>query len=529
VSSASSATGTGSPRLAHPDAAGAGPARLTRVLTWASATGIGSSILIMIVASAARFSPAVPSMPWPPGVPPVEIAGHLPVAATDAGLWAAAVLGGGGVMAGLAAVARGARYPAWLLLAGGLVAVAAFTVLPPAGSTDALSYATFGRIAALGHNPYVMTPNQLARSGDPLGRLAIQLWRGSGSLYGPLATLEQWAAAHLGGTSAARIVFWLKLWNAILFVGMAGALDRLLRSDPARRARVHLLWTVNPLVLWALVAAGHLDMLPAAASFAGLAIVRPRRAGDGTGLAGPLGRPGVPVVTALAAGMLVGVAADFMLTYLLLGLALAWALRRSAAALTAAMAGLGVVVVPGYLWAGRPLIRSLLARRGKATAYDFYQFLSFRHQLSPAQDLLVVLLFAALAVLLLWRLPDAVPDLPAIQPALAIGIAWLFVWYYQLPWYSAMIIGLLALYPASRLDYAVIGQMAASTFALVPGGSTFPPPHGWLTTFWNDTLTALTPAVLLAAVVALVWLCVSGAWTIGPPRAGLLPDVPVPG
>jgi hypothetical protein len=85
-----------------------------------------------------------------------------------------------------------------------------------------------------------------------------------------------------------------------------------------------------------------------------------------------------------------------------------------------------------------------------------------------------------------------------------------------------MIIGLLALYPASRLDYAVIGQMAASTFALVPGGSTFPPPRGWLTTSWNATLSAATPAVLLAAVVALVLLCVSGAWNTAPARAGLL-------
>ncbi len=366
-------------------------------------------------------------------------------------------------------------------------------------------------MAALGHNPYLMTPNQLARSGDPLGQLAIQLWRGSGSLYGPLATLEQQAAAHLGGTSAARIVFWLKLWNAIAFGGMVLLLDRLLRSDPARRARAHLLWSVNPLMLWALVAGGHLDML------------RSRRSEGHPGPAGPA------TVTALAGGMLVGVAADFMLTYLLLGLALAWGLRRSAAALTAAMAGIGALVVPAYLWAGRPLIRSLLARRGKATTYDFYQFLSFRHQLTPAEDLLVVLIFAALAVLLLRRLPDAAPDLPAIQPALAIGIAWLFVWYYQLPWYTTMIIGLLALYPASRLDYAVIGQMTASTFALVPGGSTFPPPRGWLTTFWNGTLSIITPTVLLAAVVAVVLLCVSGAWNTGPARAGLRPDAPMPG
>src|SRR5262249_60584043 len=163
--SASSAAGTGTSRLAGPEAAGAVPDRLTGVLAVASAACIGSSILIMIVASAARYSPAVPPMPWPPGVPPVEIARHLPVAATYAGLWAAAVLGGGGVIAGLAAVTRGARYPAWLLLAGSLVAVAAFTVLPPAGSTDALSYAPVGRMAALGHNPSGMTPNHPPRTG----------------------------------------------------------------------------------------------------------------------------------------------------------------------------------------------------------------------------------------------------------------------------------------------------------------------------------------------------------------------------
>src|SRR5262249_21867998 len=361
---------------------------------------------------------------------------------------------------------------------------------------------------------YVMTPNQLARTGDPIGRLAIQLWRGSGSLYGPLATLEQRAAAHLGGISPARIVFWLKLWNAIVFAGVALALDRLLRADPARRARAHLLWSVNPLMLWAVVAAGHLDMLPAAASFAGVAMLRRERRG-------PPERPVIPAGTALAAGVLVGVAADFMLSYLLLGLALALALRRSVAALAAAMAGLGAVVVPAYLWAGSPLIRSLLARRGEGTAYAFYQFLGFRHQLSPAQDVLVVLVFAALAMLLLWRLPDTVPDRPAIQPALSIAIAWLFVWYYQLPWYSTMIIALLALYPGSRLDYLVIGQMPASPFPLVPGGSTFAPPRRWLPTFWHPTLTDIPPAVLLAAVVALVLLCVTGAWHGERARAGL--------
>ena len=525
-SAATAATGTGSPRPQQPAAAGG--ARLTRALAWAAALGIGSSILIMIAASAVRHSPAVPLMPWPPGWPPVELGGRLPVTATYAALWAAAVLGGGGVIAGLAAVARGARLPARLLITAAFVAVAAFAMLPPAGSTDTLNYATFGRIAVLGHNPYVMTPNQLERTGDPLGDLATQIWRRHGSLYGPLATAEQRAAAELGGTSPARIIFWLKLWNAIIFLGVVVGLDRMLRSDPARRARAHLLWSLNPLVLWGLMASGHLDAFAAAAGFFGLAIVRCRRAGpqpaphpgSPPGPAEPERRGPEPLV-ALAAGLLVGVAADFMLTYLLLALALAWGLRRWPAALLSAGAGLAVAVVPAYLWVGSPLIHSLLLRRGKVSADNFYQLFSaaYRHPLPPSADLAVVLVFGAMALLLLWRLPDAVPDLPALQPALAIGIAWLLVWYYQLPWYDVMIIALLALYPASRLDYVMMVQLTAGTVALMPGGSPLEPPLGWLRTFSHEIWFTWTPIVLLGCAAAVIALCLTGAWKFGP-RSG---------
>jgi alpha-1,6-mannosyltransferase len=367
----------------------------------------------------------------------------------------------------------------------------------------------------LGHNPYVMTPNQLQHSGDPIGKLAIQLWRFRGSLYGPLATAEQWAAARLGGTSATRIIFWLKLWNAIVFLGVAYGLDRMLRSDPARRVRAHLLWTVNPLLLWGVVEGGHLDLLAAAASFFALALVRSRRAEGESRPAGP------SLLVALAAGALVGVAVDFMLTYVLLAAALAWALRRWPAALLAAAAGFLVAFAPAYLAVGRPLVNAMEQRRGKVSADNFYQLFNraYQHPLPSGPDLLIVLAVVVLAVLLLWRLPDAVPDLPAIQPALAIAIAWLFLWYYQLPWYDTMILALLALYPASRLDYVVMGQLTAGTFAMMPGGSTFEPPLGWLRTFSHAVWFTAVPIVLLAAVVAVVALAVSGAWKVGPPLA----------
>ena len=84
-SATAAATGTGSSHPEQPTA----PSRagLAGPLAWVSAIGIGSSILIMIIASVAHTSPAVPVMPWPPGWPPLEIARHLPVAAVYAALW----------------------------------------------------------------------------------------------------------------------------------------------------------------------------------------------------------------------------------------------------------------------------------------------------------------------------------------------------------------------------------------------------------------------------------------------------------
>jgi hypothetical protein len=483
-------------------------------LGWLALAGIGGSILIMIVASAVRYSAPVPLMPRPAGALPLELPGRLPDALVTIGLWTAAAAGGVGVVAGLIAVSRGARYPAWLLIAVAIFAVAALAVLAPAGSTDAVSYATYGRMALLGHNPYVMTPEQLQRTGDPIGQLAHLTWRRDPSLYGPLATAEQWAAARLGGTSAVRIVLWLKLWNAIAFIGVMLGLDRLLRADPARRIRAHLLWSVNPLMLWGLVAAGHLDVLAAAAALLGLTALRAH------------GRSIRPAA-ALAAGLFIGVAADFMLTYLLLGLALAWALRRSVMGLAAALAGICATLLPAYALIGTAIFHNLAKRQGKVGADTFYQLISatYRHALPPGISLLVGLVFVALAVLLLWRLPDAVPGLPAIMPALAISIAWLFIWYYQLPWYDTMAVGVLAVYQASRLDWVVIGQLAAGTVAQMPGTTAVLHPH-WLARLFFLISFRLMPAVLFLALVALVWLCLSRGWNIAQRPAARQPDAP---
>ena len=386
---------------------------------------IGSSLLIMIVVSAAGPSKAVVSVPRAGLGPPWWIALHPAAWLVTVALWVAALAGAGGVAAGLVAARRGWRPPVKMLVVAALAAATVLAVLPPAGSTDTLDYAAYGRMVAIGHDPYVMTPQQLRLSGDPVGAAAPIPWETKHSLYGPLATIEQGTAAILGGTSAARITFWLKVWNALAFGLVVLALDRLLRADPAARVRAHMLWSLNPLLLWGLVAAGHVDTVAAAVGFLALALVSPSLVGRGE--AG--GKPSV--LAGLAAGALVGMAADIKITFVLFGLGIALAARRSLRTVLAAGAGALAVLVPSYLWFGPPAIAVLFYREASATSDNFYQLFSRPFGLIRPPDLLLVA--AALLVvtgwLLLRRLPGGAarlarhPSRAGAEPGLAARVA----------------------------------------------------------------------------------------------------------
>ena len=506
-----SQAGTGQPAAppAGP-AAETGPGPGPRALAWAGAAGILVAIAIMIAASLAHGSWMDPrQLPMPAIGPPWELHVHVPPNLVTSGLWVAAVLGGGGVLAALAAVRRGFRVSVRAVLITAFIAVAVLTVLPPVGSTDALDYAAYGRIVLLGHSPYIMVPGQLRLMHDAIGPWIPFEWQKHVTLYGPAATAEQFAAARLGGASMARIAFWLKLWNSMAFGAVALAADRLLRSDPVGRLRAHLLWTINPLLLWGLIASGHIDTLGAGFGLIGLLLIgtKPGQAA-GRAAAGPL--------RALAAGLLIGVAADIKISFLLFAAGLAWALRRSPVALAAAAAGSLAVLAPTYAWFGPPAVRALLQRTSKVTIDNFYQlvssWLTHGHDLVPVAAALVL----ALALLLLWRMPGGRPGLPAIRPGLALTIAWLFVWPYQLPWYDAMLICLLMLYPASRLDWLVLIRLMAGTTALMPGNPTMP--HSQLlASMARADQHVIVPLILLAATISLVVLCVTGRWKVARP------------
>jgi hypothetical protein len=183
-----------------------GSPELTRLLGWLAAAAIAISTLIIIAISAAGPNVSVPALRHPAGSPPWWHALHLTATFVTVSLWAAIVLGCAGVIAGLLAVARGARPPVRAVIAAAFLAVAVVTVLPAAGSTDAISYAANGRMAVIGRSPYVMTPLELQRSGDPIGRQIPfseipSTWTTTVSVYGPVATGAEWAAAELGGRS----------------------------------------------------------------------------------------------------------------------------------------------------------------------------------------------------------------------------------------------------------------------------------------------------------------------------------------
>src|SRR5260370_20943135 len=172
----------------------------------------------------------------------------------------------------------------------------------------------------MGRSPYLMTPLRLQQAGDPVGeqipsRESPSSWMNAVSVYGPVATAAEWGAAELGGTSLARITFWLKLEEALAFGAVILALDRLLRADPEMRLRAHLLWSVNPLLLWEIVAGGHIDGLAVVFGLLGIAALRARTPGGDGGA----GLTGCPLAAAGRAGLLVGVAAGSQVGCALLG------------------------------------------------------------------------------------------------------------------------------------------------------------------------------------------------------------------
>jgi hypothetical protein len=472
----------------------------SRLLGRSAVAAIVAALAIMIGAGLLRASWMPPVLPMPSVGPPWQLSVHLPSHQLIWPLWVAGVLATAGVVAGLIAARQGRPVPLRTLLVLAGLAIVALTLVPPIGTTDPLDYAVYGHIVMIGHDPYTMTPYRFFLATHTAG--IPQDWQHTVSVYGPLATGEQYLAARLGGSSLARTAFWLKLVNALVFAAVAYALDRLYRGDRAARVRAHMLWTADPLVIWSAVAGGHLDVLSAALGMAGLLIL------DRRGLQRPM-------FAALAAGLFIGAAADIKADYALFGLAVVWALWRRPRELALSALGAIVVLVPSYALAGKFAVKALSVRAQTGQGWGFWKFIFWHlhlplHYAVPTAAVLLV----PVAWFALRRLPEGFGNRPAIRAALAISLAWLLVWPHQYAWYSIMAICVLVLYPASRVDWLALAWLSALTIADMPGlGLGQNKLLGNLLANVEGTIvTKIEPVVMLAALVALVIWCRNRRW-----------------
>jgi hypothetical protein len=431
--------------------------------------------------------------------------------------WIAVLLGATGLLAGLIAMRQGWRPSHKRLIAGSVVSVLALMVVPPVSSIDPLVYyAAYGRVALLGHNPYVAGSEEWLPTGDAIAASIHQFGPPSlvplpASGYGPAATASEEAAVALGGDSPARILFWLKVWNAVAYLALVLVLDRLMRSDPARRARAHLLWSVNPLMLFLLMADGHNDALGAALGATALFAMRKSK-----------------VSRAFWAGAMLILAATVKATYAMFGVGVLWVARRSPRSVAALAAGVVAVLIPFCLINGWSTLTATTFSvvRGSPTNllwHDLARVISHGHA-GAAMNVIGLLASGGVALILLWRLPKGPPDLPGVREALAVILAFLFASPYLQAWYDALLFSLLVVMPVSRLDWVALGQATAlsvySVMYLYPSGPR------WWSLFERYGTDVPYNMVLVASVVALLWLCWTRDWRQIEPEE-LLPAAPI--
>ncbi|WP_283139619.1 polyprenol phosphomannose-dependent alpha 1,6 mannosyltransferase MptB [Rhizohabitans arisaemae] len=460
-------------------------------MSWLARGGLAVSLGLTVLIPLLGPSAMVPPLPGPAGQPPYSLglapSGHLVVAL------AAVILAAGtaGLGAGLSAVRRGwAPDPRRLLLLGASVA-ALLAFLPPMGSSDHLNYAAYGRLLVLGHDPYATSPAQLP--GDPVVG-AVEEWGTVTSVYGPVATGLHGLAALVGSDSVRLTVFVLAVVNAIAFTGTGLLLHRMAAGDPDRQRRAALLWTLNPLLIYHLVAGMHVDTLAVVFAVAALAL---------------LGR------SLIGSGVMIGLGMAVKLPVGLVSLGPAWELRRAPRRLLTVAVAAAVTVAGLYALAGPYVLDQVGAASKSVSKATPWHLVANDPLLGWAMPRTWVqigsfALLAVLAALLLRAMPAPYPDGVAARVAVALIVAWLFAAPYALPWYDGLALALLALVPWSALDAFVVARLAVLSFAYLPARQADQPADlAWLVTVVRSQVVPLLLTALLIGLI--LWAVRAGA------------------
>ena len=364
-----------------------------------------------------------------------------------------------GLVGMLRAHSQGWAPSPWRLYGASAVAVLLLVNLTPVGSSDPASYAAYGRMAALGFDPYTLTPHDALQGTDYYGLISAS-WQHAASVYGPVATWIQAAAAHIGGARP-----WLTIWVLLLVDGLVflGAGWVLLRTskDPVRAT---LLWTANPLMLEQLVSGGHLDTFVAAGTVSALCLVRSRRSPGRLALAGGV------------LGLTLGVKIDAGLV----ALALAWPMLRDRQWGRAAVMGVSCAATTTATYAGygvhalRPL-SSASKLISVPSTWDFVSALGKATIGAATTSAVISVLWPLLLVVFIWLLARTTGSTlrePAGLAALIV-IAWMCAAPWAMPWYSAPGWAALARSRRSALTALLVVQTALLAMVHSSGG------HAW--------------------------------------------------
>jgi len=335
-------------------------------------------------------------------------------------------------------------------------AVAVVVNITPVGTSDPASYAAYGRIAALGHDPYVFLPIDLPGGvNNPYTALVGTQWRKTASVYGPVATWMHLAAAEAGGSRP-----WLTIWLLMIMTGVAFlATGYLLLHSAENPVRACLIWVANPLLIYLLVMSAQLDAVLALAGIAAILV----------------SRRGASALHDVAAGTLIGIADGIKVNavFVALGIAVplirqrAWArLTRTGVAAAAATRGL-------YQFSyGLSTIKPVLRGSSLVISPSVWRLVQVvgDHTSRGAADTLITVLWPPLLLLLAWYLYHRLsPDVPAVLAATcALTFAWVLVAPWALPWYTALAWATLALLPRNTLTRwltVVTGALALMHFA----------------------------------------------------------------
>jgi hypothetical protein len=344
-------------------------------------------------------------------------------------LYLAIVLACAGLAGMLWAHSQGWRPNPRRLFLASTVAVAIFACLTPVGSSDTASYAAYGRIAALGHDPYSANAMTWLHHHDfGYYRVVVYEWKTQPSVYGPVATWIQSLAAHIGGSSVQTAVWVLMILNALVFLAV-GLLLLKTSDDPIRAT---LFWTANPVLILELVAGGHFDTFVAAAAIAAIQLARKTNG----------------LWSDVLIGVLIGIGCGIKVTAALVALGLAWTLLRRREYLRVSRIALAamVTVAAEYSYYGLGGLRPLFAGSQWVSLPSVLWFpwriaeLAGVRQSALALPVSIVWITAMFIVAwLIYQRISADQPREVVAPfaltfAYILVSPWVYAWYTALPW-----------------------------------------------------------------------------------------------